>query len=224
MHPKRTSSRSERRAAARRQQILDGAAQVFAEKGFARATTKEIARVADVSEGTIYNYFDSKEELLIGLMNRLGDAQLRRMQFTPDQLEQALEMDVDDFLQEMFRVRHGFVARDRAVLRAVLAEMLINREFAERYYGQALLPHSESLAQHLQARTERGEIRPIDVSLLLRFLSAVNVGLLVGLLTGDELLQTQWQDEAFHKSLTDFVMHGISPERKPDEDEYRSKG
>lgn len=211
-------SRRERRAAARKAQILDGAARVFAEKGFARATTKEIAAAADVSEGTIYNYFDSKEDLLIGLMNRLGDVQFRRMQFTPDQMEQALEQDARDFLREVFRTRHSFVARSEAVLRAVIAEMLINRGFAERYYEQALLPYSELLERHLQARLERGEIRPVDVPLLLRFFSAVNAGLLVGLLIGDDLLRARWESEEFIEALTDFVMYGISAGRKPNQD------
>ncbi|MBE9508961.1 MAG: helix-turn-helix transcriptional regulator, partial [Chloroflexi bacterium] len=60
---------------ARRAQILNAAATVFAEKGFHRATTREIARVADVSEGTIYNYFDSKEDLLVGIITRLAEQQ-----------------------------------------------------------------------------------------------------------------------------------------------------
>jgi AcrR family transcriptional regulator len=204
---------------ARRAQILDAAAEVFAEKGFARATTKEVASRAGVSEGTIYNYFGSKEDLLIGLMNRLGDIQLRRMHFTPDQLDQALKQDAHDFLQGVLRTRHSFVARSKTILGALVAEMLINREFAEHYYEQTLLLYSESLAQHLQARIERGEIRPLDVSLLLRFFSAVNTGLLVGLLIGDDLLQAQWQDEAFIEALTDFLMYGISVEPKPDQDE-----
>ncbi len=207
---------------ARRAQILDAAAEVFAEKGFARATTKEIAGKAGVSEGTIYNYFGSKEDLLIELMNRLGDIQLRRMHFSSDQLDQALKQDAHDFLRGVFRARHSFVAHSKTMLRALIAEMLINREFAERYYEQTLLPYSESLAQHLQARVERGEIRPVDVPLLLRFLSAMNAGLLVGLLIGDDLLQTRWQDEAFIEALTNFIMYGISVERKPDRDEERS--
>ena len=45
---------------ARRTQILMGAAQVFAKKGFHKATTKEIAQAAGVAEGTIYNYFKNK--------------------------------------------------------------------------------------------------------------------------------------------------------------------
>jgi AcrR family transcriptional regulator len=208
-------SRRGRSRASRKAQILDGAAQVFAQKGFHAATTREIAQAADVSEGTIYNYFESKEELLIELMNRLGDKELRKMHFTSDQLDQALKQDVYDFLRDVFRTRHSFVARSRTILQAVVAEMLINRKFAERYYDQTLLPSSKSLEQHFRARIERGEMRPIDVSLLLRFLSAMNAGLLMGLLIGDDLLQAQWQSETFIEALTDFVMYGISAEQKP---------
>ncbi|MCK4450178.1 MAG: helix-turn-helix transcriptional regulator, partial [Anaerolineae bacterium] len=49
----------EQMAKARRAQILDAAATMFAKKGFHRATTKEIAKAASVSPGTIYNYFGS---------------------------------------------------------------------------------------------------------------------------------------------------------------------
>src|ERR1700752_3480931 len=57
--------------AARRKQILDAATQVFAEKGFHRATIKEIARVAGIADGTIYTYFVSKTEVLLGILHRL---------------------------------------------------------------------------------------------------------------------------------------------------------
>jgi AcrR family transcriptional regulator len=53
-------------------QILRGAAQVFSQKGFYQATTKEIAKAAPVSEGTIYNYFKNKHDLLVDMLNLLG--------------------------------------------------------------------------------------------------------------------------------------------------------
>lgn len=65
--------RRERRIAARRQQILAAAEVVFAAKGYRGATTKEIAQAADVSEGTLYNYFTSKRDLFIGLMTERTD-------------------------------------------------------------------------------------------------------------------------------------------------------
>lgn len=47
------TTRRERRIAARKAQILDAAARVFAKRGLHRATTKEIAEAADVSAGTL---------------------------------------------------------------------------------------------------------------------------------------------------------------------------
>jgi len=45
--------------AARRNQILEAAASVFAAKGFHPTTIKDIAKEAGIADGTIYNYFES---------------------------------------------------------------------------------------------------------------------------------------------------------------------
>ena len=47
-----------------REQIADAAARLFAAKGFDQTTITEIARAAEVSEQTVYNYFPTKEELV----------------------------------------------------------------------------------------------------------------------------------------------------------------
>ncbi len=49
----------------RRREILEAAAQVFAREGYEGATVTQIAQAAGLSEGSLYNYFRSKEELLI---------------------------------------------------------------------------------------------------------------------------------------------------------------
>ncbi len=68
------STRRDRRIVARRTQILEAAEAVFAAKGYHGATTREIAQAADVSEGTLYNYFASKRDLFVGLMISRTDA------------------------------------------------------------------------------------------------------------------------------------------------------
>src|SRR4026209_2598118 len=45
--------------------ILQAALQLFAEKGFYRTTTKTISRKAGIAEGTLFNYFETKEELAL---------------------------------------------------------------------------------------------------------------------------------------------------------------
>ena len=67
------AARRARRIAVRQQQILAAAEEVFARCGYRGATTKEIAAAADVSEGTLYNYFANKRELFIGLMRSRTD-------------------------------------------------------------------------------------------------------------------------------------------------------
>lgn len=51
------------RGAETRRQLLEAAGRVFAVRGYARATTKEIAKVAGVAEGTIYRHFADKQDL-----------------------------------------------------------------------------------------------------------------------------------------------------------------
>src|SRR5256714_14289008 len=48
----------------RRAQIIDAAMRVFSQKGFTRATNKDIAREAGITPGLIYHYFKNKEALL----------------------------------------------------------------------------------------------------------------------------------------------------------------
>ncbi len=59
-----TSSRRQEGTEARRRQILAAAIEVFARKGFHSANVSDVAARAGVSQGTIYLYFKSKEELL----------------------------------------------------------------------------------------------------------------------------------------------------------------
>ncbi len=59
-----------RRAGARPDEILDAALAVFTEKGFEAARVDDIAAAASLSKGAVYLYFDSKEALLRGLIER----------------------------------------------------------------------------------------------------------------------------------------------------------
>ncbi len=59
-----------RRAGARPDEILDAALAVFTDKGFEVARVEDIAAAAKLSKGAVYLYFDSKEELLRGLIER----------------------------------------------------------------------------------------------------------------------------------------------------------
>lgn len=64
------AERKEREKQRRRDEILDAAEQVFFKRGFQSATVDDIAREAELSKGTVYLYFRSKELLYIGMSIR----------------------------------------------------------------------------------------------------------------------------------------------------------
>src|SRR5258708_33496710 len=55
----------ERKKARTRQVIADAAARLFAEHGYEQVAVSDVAREAEVSEQTVYNYFQTKEQLVI---------------------------------------------------------------------------------------------------------------------------------------------------------------
>jgi TetR/AcrR family transcriptional regulator len=63
-----TRARREREKQERRQSILQAAREAFLKDGFYRATVDRIAERAEVSKGTVYLYFESKETILASLL------------------------------------------------------------------------------------------------------------------------------------------------------------
>jgi AcrR family transcriptional regulator len=77
---KPTVSRSERRRLRNRQALIDAGHHIIAEKGIDAATMVEIADMADVGAGTVYNYFASKNELVICVMEQVMDRLAQRIE------------------------------------------------------------------------------------------------------------------------------------------------
>lgn len=63
--------RRERERLSHREEIILAARMVFARRGYRNATLEEIARTAEFAKGTIYNYFASKDELFLGILDLL---------------------------------------------------------------------------------------------------------------------------------------------------------
>jgi len=62
--------RKEREKEQRREEILNASQQVFFEKGLQNSTMDEIAELAELSKGTLYLYYNSKEDLYLAVMLR----------------------------------------------------------------------------------------------------------------------------------------------------------
>ncbi|WP_338471064.1 TetR/AcrR family transcriptional regulator [Niallia sp. XMNu-256] len=85
------SIKDERLIKKRRDQMISGAVKLFIEKGFHRTTTREIARAAGFSIGTLYEYIREKEDVLYLVCDRIYDQVKERLQKFLDPEQSTLE-------------------------------------------------------------------------------------------------------------------------------------
>ncbi|MCK1994565.1 TetR/AcrR family transcriptional regulator [Peribacillus muralis] len=85
------SVKDERLVEKRRTQMIKGAVTLFKEKGFHRTTTREIAKAAGFSIGTLYEYIRTKEDILYLVCDFIYDEVQEKLQKEIDQSEGTLE-------------------------------------------------------------------------------------------------------------------------------------
>lgn len=187
---------------ARREQIVEAATRVFAQKGFSRATTREVAREAGVSEGTIYNYFEDKDALLMAILEGLNETERRAEDF-----EEGMATDFRGFLEEYLRRRMSLIWENRGVFRVVLSEMLVNAELRELYLHQVVEPTMKIAEENFRSRMKQGEVRQTDAPLAVRSVAGAVLGVLVLGLLGDEEIGSR--SEEVPDVLAGLLVHGL---------------
>ena len=190
---------------ARRALIVDAATRVFADKGFHRATIKDIAHAAGIADGTIYNYFANKEALLSAILDRLA-----QQDTTP---EANVQTDLRAFMAVYLRQRIALLWPNYEVFKAVLPELLVNQDLRDLYYQQILLPGMQQAEQFFGAQIDAGKLRRLDVAIVARAISGMIFGLFLFEMLGDEHLQIAWEDAP--EMLASLLIDGLKPEKKP---------
>jgi AcrR family transcriptional regulator len=192
--------------ALRRTQILDAATKVFAEQGYHRTTIREVAKAAGVADGTIYNYFENKSALLLGILDRLNETEAR-----PAALAQATGMDLRAFF--LHYLRHRLALFDQQTLelyQVLLSEVLVNPELRRRYVEQIVAPTFALAEQRFSQLIPQGKQGPLDIALVLRIISGSFLGLLMLRVMEDPEVQTKWDD--LPELLTTMLFDGLLPD------------
>jgi AcrR family transcriptional regulator len=189
---------------ARRNQILDAAITVFAEKGFHKATIKDIAKVAKIADGTIYNYFANKTALVLGILDRLNETDQREEHF-----DLSTEMDLRAFFRMYVQRRFAYLdPNGYAMFQVLIPEILTNNELRETYYRQVIEPTFQKVEPFYQIWIDRGDLKPFDIPLMTAAISSMFLGLIMLRLIGDEYLISQW--DQLPDLITNIVLDGIA--------------
>ena len=122
----------ERKKARTRQIIADAAARLFAERGYEQVAVAEVARAAEVSEQTVYNYFQSKEQPVSDLDQEIQDELCRLIRTrapgtTPAAAAREYVLDVVEGIRrypaEQWRGELGYLAAISPTVHRIALEM-----------------------------------------------------------------------------------------------------
>jgi len=204
--PKNESpDRRSRRSAELRERIFRAALELFAQKSFAQTTVEDITTAADVGKGTFFNYFPSKDHILLAF----GEMQLQRLREAVDKARRT-NLPLRQFQRSLITLMTNEPIRNPDVIRALLLAFLSNPEVRQAMMDlqtKVLALHSEMV----QLGQERGEIRsdlaPIEVAQVFR--QTIFGTLLIWSLYGDASLPSR-MDSAF-----EIIWSGLAPRRQP---------
>src|SRR6201987_5439398 len=120
------SSRRERRSMEVRERLFRSALDLFARKGFAETTVGDITNAADVGKGTFFNYFPSKEHILLSF----GEMQLAKLKAAFEEMRSA-NVPVPVFMRSLGARMTQEPMRNPAIIRILLQAFLTDSSVRE---------------------------------------------------------------------------------------------
>jgi AcrR family transcriptional regulator len=193
--------RRSRRSAEIRERLFRAALDLFAKKGFAETTVEDITNAADVGKGTFFNYFPSKDHILLAF----AEMQLARLRNAVEEARHS-NQPIPDFFRSLATLMTAEPARNPGIVRVLLLAFLSNsavREAMLDLQARVLALHT----QIIEIGQERGEIRTdlpaVEIALVFR--QALFGTLLIWSLYGDATLKSRI-DSAF-----EILWTGLSP-------------
>jgi AcrR family transcriptional regulator len=161
INPSEAAPKRERRKEARPGELLDAALDLFVEKGFSATRVEEVAARAGVSKGTLFLYFQSKEDLFKAVVreniaNKFPTWQEEFITFegsSADMLRYAL-------VSWWERIGN---TRASGITKLVMSEAQNFPEIAEFYQEEVIKPGNAMIRRILERGVQSGEFRDIDL-------------------------------------------------------------
>lgn len=149
----------------KRQRILDAALKVFAERGFYNAKVSEVARAAGVADGTIYLYFENKDDLLIQLFEDRMEYIIRRLS---DELERTQGTPLER-IRSLIHLHVDLAIHDPDLAEFITVELRQSGKFIREYENPQFVEYLRVLRDIIEEGQRTGYIRTgLDSRLLVR--------------------------------------------------------
>jgi AcrR family transcriptional regulator len=150
-----------RRKDARPEEIIAAALDLFVERGYASTRLQDVAARAGVSKGTLYLYFENKEDLFKAVVR--GNV-LPVLQYGEDLLE-TFSGSSADLVRQLVRGWWDMAGSTKiaGIPKLIIAEAGNFPDLAKFYYDEVILRALSMFRRVLQRGTDAGEFRQVDV-------------------------------------------------------------
>ena len=138
----------------RRRQILDAAIEVFAGAGFHKSRVSDIARVAEVADGTIYLYFKSKDDILISIFEETMATMISGVEEAIASVRDPL-----DKLRRFARYHMEQVEGSPEVAKVLQVELRLSNTFMKEYRPTRLQQYMDIIGRLITDGKARGLVR-----------------------------------------------------------------
>lgn len=142
------------RGTSKRERILRAAVDVFAEFGYFNAKVSQIAKSAGVADGTIYLYFDGKEDLLITIFREHTRSYLQALEQRMANVNRA-----EDRLRTAVRHHLETLGRDRALAVVSQVELRHSLKFLSLFSQQEVADYLNVIRKIVEHGQESGAFR-----------------------------------------------------------------
>ncbi|BAN73196.1 MULTISPECIES: TetR/AcrR family transcriptional regulator [Lacticaseibacillus] len=168
---------------AKQKLIIIAAIDVFAEKGYAATSTKEIAARAGVAEGNIYSRFTNKRGLLNAIITPVLD------QMFPAELDDFIKsrlnqdyVSLETFLTVLIKDRLTFLQANAQIIKIVLSELLNDTQVREQVIGNFTAQYWQTMTHDLTVLKQQGVLVDWPFEDILRAIWSTTSGLILGFL------------------------------------------
>jgi AcrR family transcriptional regulator len=160
-----------RQKAERPEQILDAAFDEFVLTGYGATRLEDIAKRIGVTKGTIYFYFESKEQLFKTLVSSLSAPLATEFREKEWEWSDDIARDIDYIVARVYKFIFE-TPRFRDLLRLLVAEADRFPDFVDENYAEFAAPILASLSKRFDVAVAAGEMEPTNTYELARFMVA----------------------------------------------------
>jgi AcrR family transcriptional regulator len=196
------------------QNILNAAEKVFLEKGFDRATTTEIARLAGVTHAMLHYYYRTKENLFDKIFSIKVEELVNSLLFIISQ-----DMPLKEKIKHGVETHFDFIAQNPKLPLFIMNEFLLHNRQVKTFQPSILMIVNQlytSFDRDIKRELELGTIRPITAENLLYNIIALNVCAFIAQSAITELFN--WNNEDYKqfieerkKENVETILNGLRP-------------